>query len=108
MTAEEIFNDLSCKYGDDFSWILVPLTNRSFVTELKEEIGSAHFLYYKQIWAVVKCESNDDVLYAADNGMYYIFHLTYSSHNTDGFPKCREFTSIDEVKVFLEKSFLEE
>ena len=83
MTIEEVFSDLYDKYGEDFNWYMLPLTQADgmFVTELKNEIGEDHFLYDKRIWAVAKCESNDDVLYVTDNGrnadIYYIFHLTY-------------------------------
>ncbi len=107
MTAEEVFNDLSEKYGDDFNWHLLPLTNKTFVAELKKEIGTMHPLYGKDIWAVAKCDSNDDVLYVVrgDNGedRYYIFHLTYSTNNEVGFPKCREFSTIEDVKDYIEK-----
>ena len=91
MTAEEVFCELSDKYGDDFNWHMLPLSNHTFTAELKKEIGNRHFLYHKQIWAVAKCDSNDDVLYLADSGegtdIYYIFHLilllfyVYGYHN---------------------------
>ena len=93
MTIEEVFSDLYDKYGEDFNWYMIPLTQADgvFVTELKNEIGEDHFLYDKRIWAAAKCESNDDVLYVTDNGrnadIYYIFHLTYSKYNSDGFPQ---------------------
>ena len=66
---------------------MVPLSqsNGVFVEELKKELGEGHFLYHKKVWAVAKCESNDDVLYltAGEQGgdTYYIFHLTYSKQN---------------------------
>ena len=82
--------------------------NTGFVAILKKEIGRNHFLYNKQIWAVAKCDSNDDVLYLADNGggtdIYYIFHLTYSEYNTDGFPRYKEFEGINAVKEYIEQS----
>ena len=100
MTIEEVFSDLYDKYGEDFNWYMLPLTQADgmFVTELKNEIGEDHFLYDKRIWAVAKCESNDDVLYVTDNGrnadIYYIFHLTYSKYNSDGFPRYEELKEI--------------
>ena len=38
MTAEEIFCDLFDKYGEDFNWYMVPLSqsNGIFVEELKK------------------------------------------------------------------------
>lgn len=56
MTAEEVFSDLYDKYGDDFNWHMIPLSQSGgeFVSELKKEIGKDHFLYDKRIWAVAK------------------------------------------------------
>lgn len=34
MTAEEVLCDLGDKYGDDFNWHMIPLTDRAFVAEL--------------------------------------------------------------------------
>ncbi|MCB5883178.1 hypothetical protein LIR45_12490 [Lachnospiraceae bacterium EP-SM-12S-S03] len=114
MTIEEVFSDLYDKYGEDFNWYMLPLTQADgmFVTELKNEIGEDHFLYDKRIWAVAKCESNDDVLYVTKNGLgedvYYIFHLTYSKHNSDGFPRYERFADIFAVKEFLEQSYVKD
>ena len=87
---------------------MLPLSNLTFVAELKKEIGRNHFLYNKQIWAVAKCDSNDDVLYLADNGggtdIYYMFHLTYSECNADGFPRYEKFEEIHAVKEYIEQS----
>lgn len=78
---------------------------------MKREIGNDHFSYHKKIWAVAKCDSNDDVLYVTGNELgtdtYYIFHLTYSAHNSDGFPKYEEFPDIYAMKKFIEQSFVE-
>ena len=114
MTIEEIFSDLCDKYGEDFNWYMIPLTQADgvFVTELKNEIGEDHFLYDKRIWAAAKCESNDDVLYVLRNGIgrdiYYLFHLTYSAQNADGFPRYEEFADIFAVKEFIERSYIED
>ena len=108
MTAEEVFYNLYEKYGDDFNWYMLPLSNQTFVAELKKEIGKNHFLYNKQIWAVAKCDSNDDVLYLADNDggadLYYMFHLTYSECNADGFPRYKKLEGINAVKEYIEQS----
>ena len=104
----EVFSDLYDKYGDDFNWYMIPFTQSEgyFVKELKKEIGSDHFLYDKTIYAVAKCESNDDVLYVtgSESGVdtYYVFHLTYSNHNSDGFPKYKQLSNVNEVKEFME------
>lgn len=86
--------------------------NGAFVEELKKEIGKEHFLYAKKIWAVAKCESNDDVLYVIGDGfgsdIYYVFHLTYSEQNLDGFPKYEELEDIYAVKEFIEQSYIKD
>lgn len=111
MTAEEVFSGLYDKYGEDFNWHMIPLSQASgaFVEELKKEIGVEHFLYNKRIWAVAKCDSNDDVLYVTGNGLgadiYYMFHLTYSANNSDGFPRYEEFADIFAVKEFIEREY---
>ena len=55
---------------------------------------------------------NDDVLYVVRNGIgrdiYYLFHLTYSAHNVDGFPRYEEFADIFAVKEFIERSYIED
>lgn len=113
MTAEEIFCNLFDKYGEDFNWHMVPLSqsNGILVEELKKEIGKRHFLFHKKVWAVAKCESNDDVLYVTDGeqgaDIYYIFHLTYSNQILEGFPKYEEFVEIHAVKEFIEQAFIE-
>lgn len=47
------------------------------------------------------------MLYVTENGfgadIYYIFHLTYSEQNLDGFPKYEELEDIYAVKQFIEK-----
>lgn len=91
---------------------MIPLTNKSFVAELKDEIGEAHFLHNECIHTVAKCDSNDDMLYLAGSeegrDTYYIFHLTYTSQNAIGFPKYQKFMSLIEVKKFIEQRFIEE
>lgn len=112
MTTKVVIDELFQKYGEDFNWYMLPFTNTSFVDELKAEIGENHFLYNQKIYAVAKCESNDEVLYMAENedGVegYYIFHLTYSKENASGYPKYKKFTEISEVKEYMEQCYLGE
>ncbi len=113
MTVEEVFCDLSNKFGENFNWYMHPLTESKgfFVDELKKEIGKEHFLYNKKIWTVAKCTSNDDVLYVTEDecgaDIYYIFHLTYSENNLAGFPQYKELKSVYAVKDFIEQSFIQ-
>lgn len=110
MTAEEVFNNLYKKYGDSFHWHMLPFSEQRFVAELKREIGSNHFLYDKRIWAVAKCDSNDDVLFVTENeykeDVYYIFHLTYTDYNAEGYPRSVELNGIKKVKEYIEKSYV--
>ena len=114
MTSKEMFSNLYDKYGEDFNWYMIPFTQAggSFIAELKKEIGKDHFLYNKKIEVVAKCESNDDVLYVLRNeigrDIYYLFHLTYSAHNADGFPRYAEFADLFAVKEFIERSYIED
>ncbi len=50
MTEEEVFDDLLHKYGEDFNWHMLPFTNKTFVAELKNEIGKKHFRYEKKVY----------------------------------------------------------
>lgn len=110
MTAEEVFDDLSKKYGEDFNWHILPVANKTFVAELKKEIDEEHFLYNQQIYAVAKCDSNDDVLFVAGNedgvDVYYIFHLTYSKVNMIGYPKYKKIMGIRAVKEYIEQTYI--
>lgn len=111
MTAEEVLCDLGDKYGDDFNWHIIPLTDRAFVAELRREIGEKHFLYNKPIYAVARCDSNDDVLFLSDDDgkvVYFIFHLTYSGLNSDGFPKHKKFDDLQAVREYIEREFIAE
>ena len=60
----------------------------------------------------VEMDIYDDVLYVVRNGIgrdiYYLFHLTYSAHNVDGFPRYEEFADIFAVKEFIERSYIED
>ena len=63
MTIKDVLLELINKYGEEFNWYLLPITDKCFVSELKREIGKKHPLQEKSISAVAKCASNDDVLY---------------------------------------------
>lgn len=110
MTAEEVFNDLSEKYGDSFPWRMLPFSDKGFVTELKREIDQNHFLYNRKIWAVAKSDSSDDVLFVTENeykeDIYYIVHLTYSDDNVKGYPQCKVLSEIEKVKQYIEETYV--
>lgn len=113
MTAEEMLRGLFDQYGEDFNWYLVPQSqsNGALVEELKREMGEGHVLSHKNLRAIAKCGSNDDVLYVAgeESGTdaYYIFHLTYAKQNLEGFPRHEKFADLLQVKEFIEQAFIE-
>ena len=106
MTLEEVFYDLDRQYGGRFCWRMLPLTNRSFVEELKREMGEDHPLWGKQLWAAAKCDSDDRVLYLTGDGEYYLVHLTWSGHKEEGFPHYRRLSGIEEEREALEREAL--
>ena len=114
MTMEEIIHELTCEYGDSFNWYLIPLTKSTgfFVDELKRELGEGDNIFSSKIYAVAKCESNDDVLFLiCDDSLkelWRIYHLTYSSDNSIGFPKYAEFTSRKSVADFIQNQYVAE
>lgn len=105
---EKIFDGLIQKYGEDFNWRILPIEN-SFDAELKKEIQKDHFLFGKDIYALAKCDANDDVLYVMQMegvDMFCIVHLTYTKQNEKGFPKYQMFENIEKVINYLEESIV--
>ena len=110
MTIEEIIDSLYQEYGDEFNWSMIPFSNKSFVEELKRELNPGDVFLSGAVYAVAKCDSNDDVLYLGADSLevreiWRIYHLTYSSHNTDGFPRYVEFNSRKEVAEYIQDQF---
>lgn len=114
MTIEEIFDKLFEKHGDEFNWRMIPLAKSqdTFVDELKRELGEENELFHNRVYSVAKCDSNDDVLFLIRNGsageLWRIYHLTYTSNNSSGFPRYEEFTSVNAVGDFIENRFINE
>ena len=97
--------DLLCdKYGEDFNWGIVPKEN-GFVGELKRETDISQ---YKEVIAIARSYSCDEVLFLFDNDIYRIYHLTYSKNNADGFPRYTEFLDSQKVIEHIEKKYIEE
>lgn len=113
MTAEKIFLDLYDKYGEEFNWGMIPFNKTGyFVNELKNELGQENIIFSNRIYAVARSYSDDDVLYLfggdGRGDVYRIYHLTYSSKNTDSYPQYKEFSDIQEVKKYIEEQFVSE
>lgn len=97
-------NRLHDKYEEDFNWGIVPKENR-FVVELKRETDISQ---YNEVIAIARSYSCDEVLFLFDNGIYRIYHLTYSANNANGFPRYTEFSDGQKVIEYIEKKYIEE
>lgn len=112
MTIEEIMGDLASEYGENFNWRLIysSESRKHFLNELKKELGSEHSIFSNSIWAVAKCESNDDVLYLICDPIageiWRIYHLTYSANNIIGFPEFEEFKSRKAAADYIQQRFV--
>lgn len=105
MTFEELFQEMIEKYGDDFNWMPVPFSRTSFVNELNNELGENRFSH--QIYAIAKCESNDDVLFLIEENDYRIYHLTYSKKSIEGYPRFLAFDGLQSAFSHMEKEYIE-
>ncbi len=114
MTVEEIMEELYREYGKEFNWHMIPLSQASrgfFIEELKKELGEDNDFFKNDVYAVAKCDSNDDVLYLTGEGktetdeIWRIYHLTYSPVNKDGFPKYTEFASRKAAMEYIRDGF---
>lgn len=108
MTIEEMFYYFDDKYGDEFNWGIIPYKASHFVEELKKEVGNNDPMFQKDICAVARSYSADDVLFLVDDekDTYRIYHLTYS-HKEDKFLRFVEMENIEKVKEFLERQFID-
>lgn len=111
MSVESLFNNLFKKYGNEFNWIIIPLSNKTYIKEADKEIKYGHSLYGVKLTAIAKCESNDDVLYFAENNgeeLYIILHLTYSKNQDIAYPKYIMFDDLCEAEKYLENQYIEQ
>lgn len=110
MTIEEIMYQFDKEYGEDFNWIMIPLSqsNGYFVDELKRELDENDIFLRNKIWAVAKCTSNDDVLFLSEGDICRIYHLTYSRNNEKGFPQYVEFMNKRLAFEYIQNQFITE
>lgn len=112
MTAEQLICGLAEKYGEEFNWRIILQGNDFFVDRLKTEIsGNPEFFAAKIVRAISKCDSDDGVLYCfSEDGaeVFYIFHLTYSQHIAEGFPKYVKFCTAEDAAEYIENKFVAE
>lgn len=104
---EEKFEQLLVKYKD-FNWFILEQRRDFFNEQAKREIGQGHMLYGHPMYAVAKCDSNDDVIYALGENKYVIIHLTYSSNINSDFPHYMLFETAQEVLQYIEEVYLTE
>ena len=78
MVFEEYFSALSRKYQDAFNWLDIRHNEDYFLRELNLELKESHPLYKRSTAALIKRESNDDVLFLLEDNICAIVHLTYS------------------------------
>lgn len=106
MTIEEIMCLFYEEYGSDFNWHLVPFDNKTFVNELRRELNPDNEYIAGDVFAVAKCDSNDDVLFLSDKNVWRIYHLTYSSDNASKYPLYKEFTGRREAAEYLQEMYV--
>lgn len=96
--AESELTEKFLSENPQIDWfILNSKQSTAFVKELQSELAESHPLYCTEAMAYAKSESSDDVLFSLDNGKCAIIHLTYSKQNAEGFPKFKEFDSVEKA-----------
>lgn len=101
---EKYYTGLAKKYNYRFNWTDIRNNGKPFLKELELELSETHPLYNRASAALLKCESNDDVLFQIDDDLYAIVHLTYSQKNEKGFPRHKVFTDLQEAFRHIEES----
>lgn len=98
-----MLQELIKKYGDDFNW-WIPKDMDFLNEEIKEELVKEHKLYGKNLKAIAKCESNDDVLFRDENKIY-IVHLLWNKGSKE-LPLYIEFLYSEEAINYIEKEYI--
>lgn len=106
MEIEKCFEELEKKYGEDFCWFRIDPEQNGFVAEAYREITEGHSLYGMKLTCLAKCEANDDVLYITEHEQFVVIHLTYSENNAVGYPKYKLLDTHQELKEYLEQSYI--
>lgn len=115
MSMEDIMKCCEEKFGDDFNWWMLPEEKRetSFVPELKRELGEDDPFFDGRVYAIYKCDANDDMLFKSirkdGTELWRIYHLTYSHRRErDGFPIRRDFESGQKAAEYIINHYVEE
>jgi len=105
---EEHLKRLCERYGDDFPWVALSHEDSdTLVRELEKELSPDHELYYAPIrHALARRADRDDVLYASDDGVWYLVHLTWKKETSPEWPRYDEFPTLQEAVDEIEQRFL--
>ena len=115
MSMEDIMERCEEKFGDDFNWRMLPEEKREavFVPELKLELGEDDPFFDGRVYAVYKCDANDDMLFRSvkkdGTELWRIYHLTYSHcRECAGFPRRRDFESGQKAAEYIISQYVED
>ena len=115
MSMEEIMKRCEDKFGNSFNWFILPYEKREehFVPELKLELGEDDPFFDGRVYAIYKCDANDDMLFQSvrkdGTELWRIYHLTYSHcREIEGFPRRWDFESGQKAAEYIIDQYVEE
>ncbi|MBR6983550.1 MAG: hypothetical protein IKH75_08475 [Ruminococcus sp.] len=115
LSMEDIMKRCEEKFGDDFNWWMLPEEKReaAFVSELKLELGEDDPFFDGRVYAIYKCDANDDMLFQSvrkdGTELWRIYHLTYSHcREKEGFPRRWDFESGQKAAEYIINQYVEE
>ena len=115
MSMEDIVELCEEKFGDDFNWWMLPEEKREapFVPELKLELGEDDPFFDGRVYAIYKCDANDDMLFQSirkdGTEIWRIYHLTYSHRREiEGFPIRWDFESGQKAAEYIINQYVED
>ena len=96
-----------------FPFFAKNLKDSLFVPELRLELGEDDPFFDGRVYAIYKCDANDDMLFQSvrkdGTELWRIYHLTYSHcRERDGFPIRRDFESGQKAAEYIINHFVEE
>lgn len=106
MEKENYFNTSFLGDLEKYNWSLIDKNSNYFEEELKKEVTKNHYLFNKELTAIAKDNASDDVLFSYQN-TFYLFHLTYTLANEEGFPQYEIFKSIQELEQYFSKNYMD-
>lgn len=115
MSMDDIMERCEEKFGDDFNWWMLPVEKREapFVPELKLELGENDPFFDGRVYAIYKCDANDDMLFQSvrkdGTELWRIYHLTYSHcREKEGFPRRWDFESGQKAAEYIINQYIED